>query len=79
MWYSMIGCLLTIALGLIISVIFNFIQKRNVLKISTSQTATLEDSTWHPELKTEFPSDVKVTPIVPSTIDKLGHVNLAYA
>ncbi|XP_017060123.1 sodium-coupled monocarboxylate transporter 1 [Drosophila ficusphila] len=34
MWYSMIGCLLTVFLGLIISLIIDFVQRRNVLKIT---------------------------------------------
>lgn len=34
MWYSMIGCLLTVFLGWFISLIIDFIQRRNVLKIT---------------------------------------------
>ncbi|KAH8378913.1 hypothetical protein KR009_002053 [Drosophila setifemur] len=34
MWYSMIGCLLTVFLGLLISLVVNYIQRRNVLKIT---------------------------------------------
>ncbi|XP_017127714.1 sodium-coupled monocarboxylate transporter 1 [Drosophila elegans] len=34
MWYSMIGCLLTVFLGWLISLIIDFVQRRNVLKIT---------------------------------------------
>ncbi|XP_073836980.1 sodium-coupled monocarboxylate transporter 1 [Musca autumnalis] len=39
MWYSMIGCLLTLALGLIISSIVNCVQKHRVLKINSAKTS----------------------------------------
>uniref|UniRef100_A0A6P4DWM1 Sodium-coupled monocarboxylate transporter 1 n=1 Tax=Drosophila rhopaloa TaxID=1041015 RepID=A0A6P4DWM1_DRORH len=34
MWFSMIGCLLTVFLGWLISLIIDFVQRRNVLKIT---------------------------------------------
>uniref|UniRef100_A0A1A9W4N0 Sodium-coupled monocarboxylate transporter 1 n=1 Tax=Glossina brevipalpis TaxID=37001 RepID=A0A1A9W4N0_9MUSC len=38
MWYSMLGCLLTLVLGLSISCVINFIQKRRILKLDSSKT-----------------------------------------
>ncbi|XP_065360632.1 putative sodium-dependent multivitamin transporter [Calliphora vicina] len=39
MWYSMIGCLLTMFLGLIISAIINTLQRRRVFKITSVQNS----------------------------------------
>uniref|UniRef100_A0A1A9ZMT8 Sodium-coupled monocarboxylate transporter 1 n=1 Tax=Glossina pallidipes TaxID=7398 RepID=A0A1A9ZMT8_GLOPL len=38
MWYSMLGCLLTLVLGLLISCVINFTQKRRILKLDSSKT-----------------------------------------
>ena len=40
MWYSMIGSFLTIFLGWFISIVFNLIQERNVLNITSSKPDT---------------------------------------
>lgn len=65
MWYSMIGCLLTIALGLIISAIVNAVQKHRVLKINSSKTTN--NIVMHPE--TNLPTENNPTPFGANTTD----------
>ncbi|XP_030385134.1 sodium-coupled monocarboxylate transporter 1 [Scaptodrosophila lebanonensis] len=85
MWYSMIGCLLTVFLGWLISLIIDAIQRRNVLKITGKGIDNLAVS---PDVfKSESP--VLSTPAQPVTLahqsepvensstEAKGHLNLA--
>ncbi|XP_037939154.1 sodium-coupled monocarboxylate transporter 1-like [Teleopsis dalmanni] len=76
MWYSMIGTLLTVFLGLLISVIINTIQKYKILKINAANNNNnVVDAVWKPQ----YPSDVdlKIPNALYSSCDKLGHTNHA--
>ncbi|XP_023301117.2 putative sodium-dependent multivitamin transporter [Lucilia cuprina] len=79
MWYSMIGCLLTMFLGLIISVIINIVQRRRVFKITSVQNAN--------NINLNTDTNMKVNDIIAPTIaaisvdikpsEDCGHVNHA--
>lgn len=76
MWYSMIGCLLTIFLGFVISIIVSAVQRHNVLKISAARE---ENEYNKSELQPQFNTEIKVIASTepPLTEKPLGHVNHA--
>ncbi|XP_011199674.2 sodium-coupled monocarboxylate transporter 1 [Bactrocera dorsalis] len=76
MWYSMIGTLLTIFLGLLISLIVAAVQRHNVLKISSTRE---EHVCSKPETPPQFSTEIKViAKSEPTAVEKPeGHVNLA--
>ncbi|XP_016996435.2 sodium-coupled monocarboxylate transporter 1 [Drosophila takahashii] len=79
MWYSMIGCLLTVFLGWLISLIIDFVQRRNVLKITgkgidnpaVSEEIFKSDSQVQYTTTTVIPTDPR------ETTSAEGHVNHA--
>ncbi|XP_075160532.1 sodium-coupled monocarboxylate transporter 1 [Haematobia irritans] len=82
MWYSMIGCLLTLALGIIISAIVNAVQKHRVLKINSSKTTN--NMKMHQDTNIPKPNNFKNTThspdmMVVSSMEASdgGHVNHA--
>ncbi|TMW52558.1 hypothetical protein DOY81_002383 [Sarcophaga bullata] len=82
MWYSMIGCLLTLFLGLVISAIINSVQKRRVFKINSAKTAN--SININVMIETNNPNNRKVssTSTVTPAVDlkapeENGHVNHA--
>ncbi|XP_067646548.1 sodium-coupled monocarboxylate transporter 1 [Eurosta solidaginis] len=72
MWYSMIGTLLTIFLGLIISFIVSAVQRHNVLKINSVQEEK-------PETRPQFNTEINViSASEPASMEKKeGHINHA--
>jgi len=74
MWFSMIGCLLTVFLGWLISLIIDALQRRSVLKITGKGID-------NPAISDEvFKSDSPVMcttlkPIEATSVE--GHINLA--
>ncbi|XP_013106181.1 sodium-coupled monocarboxylate transporter 1 [Stomoxys calcitrans] len=82
MWYSMLGCLLTLALGIIISAIVNAVQKHRVLKINSSKTTNNISMNTETNLPKENinNSSAMHTPelmVVPTEAAGGGHVNHA--
>lgn len=82
MWYSMIGCLLTLFLGLIISAIINSVQKRRVFKINSAKTANSININVMIETNNsnnrKISSTSTATPAVDlNTPEENGHVNHA--
>lgn len=74
MWFSMVGCLLTVFLGWLISVIIDALQRRSVLKI----TAKGIDNPAVTEEVFKSDSPVLCTTMKPVELTSgEGHVNLA--
>lgn len=76
----MIGCLLTMLLGLIISVIINTVQRRRVFKINSVQKANNIHLNTEPTLRTTDKNNANAAPSItvdPKTTEEGGHVNHA--
>ncbi|XP_068142014.1 LOW QUALITY PROTEIN: sodium-coupled monocarboxylate transporter 1 [Drosophila tropicalis] len=75
MWYSMIGCLLTVFLGWLISLIIDFIQRRNVLKITSAKgidNPAISQEIFKGEAPVQFTSNLPK-----ESTNAEGHVNHA--
>lgn len=79
MWYSMIGCLLTLFFGLTISIIINYMQKRRVLKITSLQSSNNLNMKTETKTKSNGLSAVEVGAIsvVLKANEQGGHINHA--
>lgn len=82
MWYSMIGCLLTMLLGLVISAVINVRQKRRVFKINSVKPTNPININMMSETNTpnsrKISSTSTATPVVDlKTLEENGHVNHA--
>ncbi|XP_001353570.2 sodium-coupled monocarboxylate transporter 1 [Drosophila pseudoobscura] len=89
MWYSMIGCLLTVFLGWFISLIIDFKQRRNVLKITGKgiDNEGVSDEVFKSDSQVQYTTNSTITtttavdpPLPPTTKETTsdeGHVNHA--
>ncbi|KAH8305612.1 hypothetical protein KR059_003732 [Drosophila kikkawai] len=84
MWYSMIGCLLTVFLGWLISLIIDFIQRRNVLKITGTKgidNPAVSEEVFKSDPQVQYTTCSTVTTITAvdnkETTSGEGHVNHA--
>ncbi|KAL7731459.1 hypothetical protein ACLKA6_017277 [Drosophila palustris] len=76
MWFSMIGCLLTVFLGWLISLIIDALQRRSVLKITGKATGIDNPAISQEVFKSESP--VMFTTMKPlEATSAEGHINLA--
>ncbi|XP_034104690.1 sodium-coupled monocarboxylate transporter 1 [Drosophila albomicans] len=75
MWFSMIGCLLTVFLGWLISLIIDALQRRSVLKITGKgiDNPAISEDIFQKETSVTFSTVVKPT----ETTSGEGHINLA--
>lgn len=75
MWFAMIGCLLTVFLGWIISLIIEALQRHSVLKITGKgiDNPAISEEVLRGEDESSVPCSVK--PIETTSAD--GHINLA--
>ncbi|XP_017080391.1 sodium-coupled monocarboxylate transporter 1 [Drosophila eugracilis] len=85
MWYSMIGCLLTVFLGWLISLVIDFVQRRNVLKITSKgiDNPAVSEEIFKSDSQVQYTTTSTVTTTTAVTPDPLestsdeGHVNHA--
>lgn len=74
MWFSMLGCLLTVFLGWLISVIIDAVQRRNVLRLTAKgiDNPAVSEDVFKCDEPVIFTT---MKPIEPSSGE--GHINLA--
>lgn len=85
MWYSMIGCLLTVFLGWLISLAIDFIQRRNVLKITGKgiDNPAISEEVFKSDSQVQYTTSISVSTVTTSVMDTkeptsdTGHVNHA--
>ncbi|XP_016934954.2 sodium-coupled monocarboxylate transporter 1 [Drosophila suzukii] len=79
MWYSMIGCLLTVFLGWVISLIIDFVQRRNVLKITGKgiDNPAASEEIFKSDSQVQYTTTTTVMPDPRETTSAEGHVNHA--
>ncbi|XP_043648291.1 sodium-coupled monocarboxylate transporter 1 [Drosophila teissieri] len=78
MWYSMIGCLLTVFLGWFISLVIDFIQRRNVLKITGKgiDNPAASEEIFKSDSQVQYTTTTVIADLRQPTRDE-GHVNHA--
>ncbi|XP_016966687.1 sodium-coupled monocarboxylate transporter 1 [Drosophila biarmipes] len=79
MWYSMIGCLLTVFLGWLISLIIDFVQRRNVLRITGKgiDNPAAAEEIFKSDSQVQYTTTTTVMPDPRETTSAEGHVNHA--
>ncbi|KAH8250958.1 hypothetical protein KR026_000293 [Drosophila bipectinata] len=85
MWYSMIGCLLTVFLGWLISLVIDFIQRRNVLKITGKgiDNPAVSEEVFKSDSQVQYTTSISVATESTTVMDPkdtktdTGHVNHA--
>lgn len=73
MWYSMIGTLLTIFFGLLVSILTHWLEKRRIMKIVSTKEATVEDEDDNNGFKTSRASSRRVSEILQTISHDVKH------